>query len=82
MIANNGEIPFYSGRGLDDIIHFFGRNSDDFQLMEQIGKREGAEIMAIVMKKNKEDIIPVFFEYELKKRFEDKKYSSLIFLKK
>lgn len=82
MIANNGEIPFYSGRRLDDIIHFFGRNSDDFKLMEQIGKREGAEIMAIVMKKNKKDIIPVFFEYELKKRFEDKKYSSLIFLKK
>jgi len=82
MIANNGEIPFYSGRNSDDMIHVFCRDRDDFYSMEQIGKREGADIMAIVIKKHKEDIIPDFFEYELKKRFDDKKYSSFVYYRK
>jgi hypothetical protein len=82
IIANNGEIPFYSGRNSDEMIHVFCKNRDDFILMEQIGKRDGAEIIAIVINKNDEYMIPDFVDYELKKRIDDKKYSSFIFYRK
>ncbi|WP_225911699.1 glycosyltransferase family 39 protein [Desulfuromonas versatilis] len=82
MVTNNGEIPFYSGRSREEIIHVLTRGEEDFKRMEQIALDEGAELIGIVVKDNYESDIPDYGSFGLRKKFADGKYLSLIFQKK
>lgn len=79
MVTNNGEIPFYSRRNSNEIIRVFTNTEEDFLSIGNIANREGAEIIAIIVRNNKENYASGFVGYQLIKRFEDNKYSSLIF---
>ncbi len=81
IAANNREIPFYSGRGVE-FVPLPDVDADRLAEIEGTAIQHNAQLLGLVQRFRKERKDPQFEAYDLVQKFTDDKYASYIYRKK